>query len=279
MSQYTSERRVVDGVSVEIVRGGAGRPLLFLHTVDGVNPDSEFLSGLADRFAVVAPWHPGFGPSELPREFRTVGDLAYFYLQLADELELHDAVLVGTSFGGWLAAEIAIRSSSAFSHTVLLDPLGIKVGGREDRDIADMFAISQDELTRLAYFDSGRRARDYSTMTDEQRLGIARSREAYTYFGWRPYMHDPSLRRWLRRITIPTLVLWGSHDGIVTPAYGQAFAAEIPGAEFGVVEQAGHYPHVEQPARVLAEIDRFVGVDSAIDDSRPQPTRSAATAR
>lgn len=254
---------LVDGVRVDVVRAGAGKTLLFLHSVDGVNPGAPWFAELAESFEVVAPWHPGFGHSEWPREFRSIGDLAFFYLELTRELQLADAVLVGTSFGGWLAAEIAIRSSDAFSHIVLVDPLGIKVGGREDRDIADLFAISQEEITRLAYHDPSRRTRDYSTMTDDELLAIARSREAYTYFGWRPYMHNPSLRRWLRRIRVPTLVVWGASDGIVTPAYGEAFAAEIPGARFALIEEAGHYPHVEQPDAFVSVVRDFVNDGAA----------------
>jgi pimeloyl-ACP methyl ester carboxylesterase len=253
---------VIDGVAIDVVRGGAGKTLLFLHSVDGVNAELPWFQDLTRSFELVAPWHPGFGHSELPREFRTIGDLAFFYLEAIRELRIEDAVLVGSSFGGWLAAEIAVRSTDAFSHVVLVDPLGIKVGGREDRDIADVFAIPQDELTRLAYHAPDRRTRDYSTMSDEDRLAIARSREAYTYFGWRPYMHDPSLRRWLRRIRVPTLVLWGESDGIVSPDYGRAYAAEIPGARFELIEQAGHYPHVEQPERFAALVRDFVATEA-----------------
>lgn len=248
----------IDGVLIDLARGGSGPPLLFLHSVDGVPSGGPFLQGLAESFDVIAPWHPGFGRSDLPAEFHTVGDLAYFYLQLIDELEIEDAVLVGTSFGGWLAAEIAVRSTAAFGELVLLDPLGIKVGGREARDIADLFALSQQEMTALAYHDPAKRQRDYSTMTDDERLAIARSREAYTYFGWRPYMHNPTLRRWLRRIRIPTLVGWGRSDGIVSPDYGRAFATEIPDARFVEIPDAGHYPHLEQPTAVLELITEFV---------------------
>lgn len=248
----------IDGVRVEIQRQGSGKPLLFLHSVDGVDGTAPWFQGLAGDFDVIAPWHPGFGHSEWPSEFRSIGDLAYFYLELIRELELTDAVLVGTSFGGWLAAEIAVRSVQAFSHVVLIDPLGIKVGGREDRDIADIFSVPQAELSRLAYADPGKRTRDYSTMSERDLLGIARSREAYTYFGWKPYMHNPSLRRWLRRIRVPSLVLWGERDGIVSPDYGRAFAAEIPGARFQVIDDAGHYPHVEQPEQFVDAVRSFV---------------------
>jgi pimeloyl-ACP methyl ester carboxylesterase len=249
---------LIDGVRVDILRIGSGKPLLFLHSVDGIDPQALWLVRLAESFEVIAPWHPGFGHSEWPKEFRSVGDLAFFYLELLQSLDIADAVLMGASFGGWLAAEIAIRSIDPFSHAVLLDPLGIKVGGREDRDIADVHAASQDELARLAYHDPSRRVRDYSAMSHDELLAIARSREAYTYFGWQPYMHNPGLRRWLRRIRIPTLVVWGASDGIVTPGYGRAFAAEIPDARFALIEEAGHYPHVEQPEAVAGLIQDFV---------------------
>jgi pimeloyl-ACP methyl ester carboxylesterase len=249
---------LIDGVQVDIQRQGAGRPLLYLHSVDGVDAEAAWFQDLARDHEVIAPWHPGFGHSELPASFRTVSDLAYFYLELIRELDLHDVVLVGSSFGGWLAAEIAIRSVDALGQVVLVDPLGIKTGGREDRDIADMFAIPQSELSRLAYADPARRTRDYSTMDERRLLGLARSREAYTYFGWKPYMHNPGLRRWLRRIRVPALVVWGDRDGIVTPDYGRVYASEIPGSRFEVIDDAGHYPHVEQPQRFAELVRTFV---------------------
>lgn len=251
-------RRIqVDGVDIDLVRTGSGKTLLYLHSVDGINANAPWFRALAGSFDVIAPWHPGFGASEWPPEFRTIGDLAFFYLELIREMELSDAVLVGSSFGGWLAAEIATRSTDAFSHLVLIDSLGIKVGGRESRNIADMHAMPQSELTERAYHDPSLRGRDYSAMTDAERLAIARNREAYTYFGWRPYMHNPSLRRWLRRVRIPTLVVWGAEDAIVKPDYGQAFAAEIPGSRFELIEEAGHYPHVEQPEQFARLVTSF----------------------
>jgi pimeloyl-ACP methyl ester carboxylesterase len=256
-------RTAIDGVDVELFRGGSSQPLLFLHAVEGIHPDNAFFRRLVQHFDVIAPWHPGFGHSELPREFRTVDDLAYFYLTLADRLDLRNAVLAGVSFGGWIAAEIAIRSTARFSHLVLVDAYGIKVGDRETRDIADLFAISQDEITRLAFHAAGNRIRDYSQMPERDLIAIARSREAFAYFGWKPYLHNPGLRRWLRRIDIPALVLWGESDGIVSTEYGRAYAAEIPGSRFTVISEAGHYPHIEQPERVVEMITRFTRSDSA----------------
>ena len=253
----------VDGVKTEIARAGQGKTLLLLHAVDGVKPASPYFQLLAQSFDVVAPSHPGFGHSEWPREFRTVEDLVYFHMTLADQLAISDAVLVGCSFGGWLAAEIAVRATKRFSHLVLTDAYGIKIGDRDSRDIADLYAISQEDMNRIAFHDPAKRKRDYSTMAEEDLVAIARSREAFAYFGWKPYLHNPSLRRWLRRIDIPTLVMWGESDGIVTPDYGRAYAAEIPGARFALVKEAGHYPHIEQPETFARNIVEFAGAAAA----------------
>jgi pimeloyl-ACP methyl ester carboxylesterase len=262
MTANTPEPRLeetvtIDGVKVEMVRQGRGKPLYLLHSVDGVGARSPYFQALAQHFAVTAIWHPGFGHSEWPKAFRNVADLVYFHMTACDVLDIRDAVLAGASFGGWLAAEIAVRSTARFSHLVLADAYGIKVGGREARDIVDMYAIPQDEITRLAYHDPAKRTRDYSQMSEHDLLAIARSREAFTYFGWKPYLHNPGLKRWLRRIDIPTLVLWGESDRIVTPEYGRAYAAEIPGAEFRLIREAGHYPHIEQPDALVRAIAEF----------------------
>lgn len=267
------ERLTIDGVGIDLVRHGRGQPLLWLHGVDGINTAAPWFQALTQHFQVIAPWHPGFGHSEWPKEFRHISDLVYFHMTLAEELGLRDAVLAGSSFGGWLAAEMAVRSTERFSHLVLIDAYGIKVGGRDDRDIADLYAVSQEEMNRLAWHDPGKRVRDYSTMSDHDLLAIARSREAFTYFGWKPYMHNPGLARWLRRIHIPTLVLWGESDGIVKPEYGRAYAERIPGAQFQLVPQAGHYPHAEQPG---ATLDRLVTFVAGSRRAAPQPADALA---
>ncbi|MDP6707379.1 MAG: alpha/beta hydrolase, partial [Alphaproteobacteria bacterium] len=90
----------VSGVRTEIHSGGEGRPLLFLHGGHGLTGHEAFLAGLATSFRVMAPAHPGFEATESPTEFRSIGDLAYFHLDLADQFELENAVLVGAGFGG-----------------------------------------------------------------------------------------------------------------------------------------------------------------------------------
>jgi len=70
-------------------------------------------------------------------------------------------------------------------------------------------------------------------------------------------MYNPRLKRWLGRITIPTLVLWGASDGVVKPSYGRAYASLIPGARFALIDEAGHHPEVEQPDALAKHILDF----------------------
>ena len=251
----------VNGITVEVIEKGRGRPLLFLHPGIGLDRSAPVIDKLAEHARVIAPSHPGFGKSEQPRAFTTIDDLAYFYLDLLDEFDLNDTVVVGVSLGAWIAAEIAIKSTARVSHLVLANPVGIKVGGREHRDIVDIFAISEDEFLQLAYHDASAGKRDYKSMPEPEVKSASRNREATARYAWSPYMHDPKLRGRLHRIGIPTLLLWGMNDRVLTEAYGRAYCAAIPGARFEPIERAGHFPHVEQPEQFAEKIFAFVGSD------------------
>jgi pimeloyl-ACP methyl ester carboxylesterase len=237
----------VNGIKVEAIEKGRGRPLLFLHPGIGLDRNAPVIDKLAERARVIAPSHPGFGNSDQPKSFTTVDDLAYFYLDLLDELDLKNTIVVGVSFGAWIAAEIAIKSAARLSHLVLANAVGIKVGARDTRDIVDIFAITEPELNKLAYFDPKLAERDYKAMAEADVRIAARNREASARYGWSPYMHDPKLKSRLHRIRVPTLFLWGTADRILTEDYGRAYCAAITGAHFETIERAGHYPHLEQP--------------------------------
>ena len=112
------------GTPLEVVERGQGRPLLFLHAGEGLAPERPWLDLLSRRYRVIAPCHPGYGNSPLIDGGGSVDDLAYLYLDLAAELGLDGAVLVGADLGGWIAAEMMVRSSARFSRLVLTAPLG-----------------------------------------------------------------------------------------------------------------------------------------------------------
>jgi len=248
----------IHGVRTEIAAKGDGRPFLFLHPGQGLHGAGPALERLSALGRVVVPSHPGFGASALPPAIATVDDLAYFYLDLIEQLGLGDPVIVGASFGGWLAAEVAVRCPHAVGRLVLVDALGIKVGSREARDIADMHAVGDAELAALLYADPARHAPDYAAMAEEEVVAMARDGESWAFYGWRPYMHNPKLRGRLHRIGAPTLVLWGEGDRVVSPDYGRAYAAAIAGAQFETIPAAGHLSFVEQPDAFAARVAAFV---------------------
>jgi pimeloyl-ACP methyl ester carboxylesterase len=251
------ERIQIGDVSLEMRTAGEGPPLLFLHGGDYFTQTRAFLERLAQRWRVMIPRHPGFGGTERPDGFRSVHDLAYLYLDLIERLRLNDVVLVGSSFGGWVALEICVRSVERIGRLALIDTIGIKFGGREQRDIADIFALSADEVLRRTFFDPSSAAPDYAQIDDAEAASIASDRAATALYGWRPYMHDPGLRRWLHRVRVPTLVVWGQSDGIVSPDYGQKLCQSLPDARFELIPEAGHYPQIERPELVADAIERF----------------------
>jgi pimeloyl-ACP methyl ester carboxylesterase len=257
----------VAGVDLEVHQRGHGRPLLFLHGPHPLAADAPVLGLLAQAATVIAPSAPGFGGSPRPDGFESMYDLARFYAELLDELPYERVALVGCSFGGWLAAELAVSCSHRFDRLVLADAVGIKISGREERDIAHVFNTHPAEIDQRAWFSPVRQPeagfgfgwqQHLASISDEDLVQLARSWDALCLYGWQPYLYNPALARWLHRIQVPTLVLWGEADGIVSPAYGRAYAGLIPGARFACLPQAGHHPELEQPEAFAAHVLEFL---------------------
>jgi pimeloyl-ACP methyl ester carboxylesterase len=248
--------RTVGEVAFELRQLGPehAQPLVVLHDAESLVTGTEaYLEQLAEQFRVLVPSHPGFGQSSLPDHFDTVGDLAYAYLDLLRDLFGQEKIhLVGLGFGGWIAAEIAVRCTHGLRSLVLVDALGIKAGGVQDRDIADIFVVDPDELLRISWHDPAVGAQKMllpgrGALDEEQLTTLLRNRQSTALLGWKPFLHNPKLRRRLARIDVPTLVVWGESDGWVSVDYGRAFADAIPGARLVLIERAGHFPYLEQP--------------------------------
>ncbi len=257
-SGSAADRLTVQGIELEVLHRGTGRPILLLHGFDTVNPDALFLDRLARHGEIVAPSSPGFGNSPRPKDFDTVYDLVHLYLAMLDALPDDKISVLGFSFGGWLAAEAAAACTHRIDKLILVDPLGIKISDRETPDILDIFNKSPDEVRRRSWHDPDRSAPDYNGMSDEALVIHARNREALCLYAWHPYMYNPQLPRWLGRIAVPTLVLWGESDGVVSPDYGRAYASMIPGARFELIARAGHHPEIEQPEGFVDKVAHFL---------------------
>ena len=254
---HTTKEKVAD-LDLEMVRGGQGHPLLVLHGFQTLDPASPFLTALGKHASVVAPSHPGFGGSPRPKDFETVYDLVHLYLAQIDAMP-HDKVSVlGLSFGGWLAAEIAVKAGRRLDKLILVDALGIKISDRETPDILDVFNTHPDKVVQHSWHDPATNGPDYDAMEDAQIITRARNWDALCLYGWHPYMYNPQLKRWLARIKAPTAVYWGATDGIVKPAYGEAYAKLIPGARFEQIANAGHHPEFEQPDVLAERVGHFL---------------------
>jgi pimeloyl-ACP methyl ester carboxylesterase len=247
----------VHGTRLATVMRGQGRDIVFLRGGFWLGDESPFIDALAARAHVIAPIHPGFGVKDPMTGPSSVDDLSYLYLDLMDQLALKNVILVGANFGGWIAADIAVKTCARLSGLVLIDAFGVKLGAREERDIVDLFGVPDSRLRQLGFHRPENFDPDLKTLPDEELGRRVKAREGLARYGWTPYMHNPRLKERLHRVAVPTLVLWGAEDGIVKPDYGRRYASLIPGARFDLVAAAGHMPHVEQSAAVIERILAF----------------------
>jgi pimeloyl-ACP methyl ester carboxylesterase len=247
-------------VELDVRRLGSGPPLLFLHGEDGLLFCRPLLERLSEHFTVTAPSHPGWGASKRPSTVTTIDDIAYGYLdQLLLLTEQPDPVtVVGVSVGAWIAAEVATKNTAGIARLVLAAPVGIKLGGREDRAFVDLYASSQTEITAALYGDTAR-AKDLKTLDDDGFHELARAEEAVARFAWEPYMHNPKLPHRLHRIDVPTLVVGGDRDRFVLEeGYVNAWAELIgDNARAVTVAGAGHRLDEEAPEDLAGLVHEF----------------------
>jgi pimeloyl-ACP methyl ester carboxylesterase len=187
----------------------------------------------------------------------SVAGLAVLYVGLLDDVGLEGVTVIGNSVGGWIAAEMALLDSPRITGIVLLDAVGIEVGGQP---VADVSGLSLPEIQALSFHDPTPFLVDPATIPDAQKAIMAANGAALAVYAGSPAMGDPTLLGRLSGITIPTLVLWGESDQIVKPAYGEAYAAAIYGARFEVLPATGHTPQMETPDIVLQTLSDAGGV-------------------
>jgi pimeloyl-ACP methyl ester carboxylesterase len=253
-AQETAVR--VDGCAVSVKRAGRGEPVLFLHGARGAPRWLPFMAALAERFDLIVPEHPGYGRSETPEWLDSVGDLAFFYLDFIRALALERVHLVGNSMGGWIAAELAVRSTHDLASLTLVSPAGIHVTGVPKGDI---FLWSPETTTRNLFADPKfAEAALAAPVSEEEQDLMLRNALTTAKLGWQPRLYDPQLRKWLHRIDVPTLLIWGDSDKVFPPAYGEAYRDLIPGARLEVFERCGHLPHVEQAERFVRSVAGFI---------------------
>jgi pimeloyl-ACP methyl ester carboxylesterase len=228
---------------------GSGPPLVYLHPAAGPGWD-PFLDALAERHTVYAPDHPGTGDTARDAIHRvpSLWDLVLVYDELLDGLGLQGVPLVGSSFGGMMACEVAAHRREAVSALVLLDPIGL---WREDAPVAQYMTMTPEELVEALFHDPSSEAvqRSLALPAETDDLAVAMADTIWAMgatgkFVWP--IPDKGLHRRLHRVTAPALVIWGEHDRLVSPVYAQEFADRLADARVEIVAGAGHVPQVER---------------------------------
>ncbi len=247
----------VRGVKTRMMRGGAGEPMVFLHGAGGMAPWGAFAETLASRFDLIMPEHPGFGGSDTPASIRNVRDMALYYLDFLDALGGPKVHLAGTSLGGWIAATLAVRNCTQLASLSLLAPAGLRVKGIPS---GDNFIWNPEETARNLFHDQtfSEAMLAAQPTPDEQDL-LLKNRFMATKLGWEPRWHDPALGRWLHRIKVRTLILWGAEDKLFPAAYAKPWGEGIPGARVEIIPRAGHLLHIEKAGDAADRIVSFAG--------------------
>ncbi len=249
------------GGRVHLFRAGAGEPLLFLHAAGGAGAWLDFHALLAASFDVIAPDHPGFGGSDDFPDLEAVDDLVFHYLDVMDALGLERPHVVGASFGGWIAAELAVTAPHRIASLVLLSPAGLRL---PDHPVPDIFLMPPDQLVATLFQHPPPPTEPPAAPDVEQILAAYRDQTALARFCWSPYLCNPKLERRLHRITAPTLVVSPAQDRLIPVAHGRRYAERIPAARFTEIEDCGHAMYFERPAEFAA-----VTIDFAVTSGLP----------
>jgi pimeloyl-ACP methyl ester carboxylesterase len=258
MSVAVQENAIKLGdTTLNLLEGGRGRPILVLHAAGGAGVWMPYHELLANRFRVIAPDSPGFGRSPDSDGVTGVDDLAFLYADLIEELNLEHPIVLGSSFGGWVAAELAVLMTKAISQLVLLDAIGLRL---PEAPIADLFAMSPAEKMTALFHDRTVAARIFPAQPDIDTItAFYRDEMAFAKYAWSPFCCNPKLERRLHRISAQTLIIWGEHDAVVPRQHAERYAACIPQARLQLVSNAGHAVLMERPEEAVRAIEQFVG--------------------
>ena len=256
-SGVTEEFLELAGGRVHLLRGGTGEPVLFLHAAGGAgqwHPFHELLA--ASGFEVIAPDHPGFGKSDEFPEVERIDDLVFHYLDVLDALGLDRPHVVGGSFGGWIAAELAVYAPHRIGSLTLLSAAGLRL---PEHPVTDLFLLPPAQLPAVLFHAPPPPAPVPDGPPDlDAVIAAYREATALARFAWVPFFNDPKLERRLRRITAPALVAAPSDDRVIPVEHARRYAERIPSAVYTEVPGCGHAMYFERPAEFAQLVAAFL---------------------
>ena len=247
------------GTTIHYLKGGQGKPLLVLHSVDGNLGWRTYLQRLAQHHTIYAVTLPGFGLSERPPWLETFTDLTRLTLWIIDVLDLQRVSLLGHFMGGWLAAEMAVVCPQLVERLVLVAAAGIRP---RQGEITDVFLHGQEGARQLSFFDP-QQTPEYQELfgrklsPEERELSVKNQENAIRYC-WKPYMHDAALPFLLPRVLAPTLIVWGKEDRIIPLECGELYRQVLKNSRLEILDRCGHYPHLEKPEGFVQRVSEFL---------------------
>jgi pimeloyl-ACP methyl ester carboxylesterase len=249
-------------IETEVEIAGSGPPLVFLHGPWGLRGDRDFRDRLAQSHTVYAPKHPGTsrGDPDAARLLDGMLDLIVYHDELFDHLALAAPVVIGHSYGGMLACEIAAALPARVSKLVLIDPIGL---WRDDLPVRNWMILSDEERRRALFADPAGEAvqrfvglRLEGAERADDLVAFIWSQACTGKFVWP--IPDKGLKNRIHRVAAPTLIVWGQADGVIAAAYAEEFKQRIATARVEMIDGAGHLPHVEQPETTARLVSEFL---------------------
>lgn len=251
MTKFKREKISLNGNDVVMLTAGSGEPLVFFHGA-GTMSGFDFALPWAEKFKVMIPYHLGFGESGDDLSISDMHDYVMHYMDLFDQLDLDQVNLVGFSMGGWMAARFATEYGYRLKRLVLVAPAGLRV---PEHPTVDIFKLKPEELVASLVHNIDVLTPFLPDGHDVDFI-VERYRESSSFarIAWER-MYDPKLSRYLHRLNMPTMVLWGKEDRIVPVQQADIWSGFIPGSKVHVVAEAGHLVLDEQSAAVSAVAD------------------------
>jgi pimeloyl-ACP methyl ester carboxylesterase len=252
---WTQSSRDIAGLKLHVSRAGSGPTVLVLHHDIGTVDQLPFYDALAEKFDVVVPHHPGWGKSERPAWMRHPRDIAAIYSWLLADLSVTNVSLVGLGFGGWIAAEMASQSPTAYHRLVLVGAMGIKP---PEGDIMDQANVSYLVYPKSGFHSEETFTKVYGQVTTDQLEAWDIAREMSFRVAWKPYMYSQTLPHLLGGVRTKALLIWGDDDRHVPVSAGHAYEKALRQATLKIVPACGHYAEMEQPETVAELTTDFI---------------------
>ena len=247
MSDATESWETIAGCKINVLRGGRGAPLLFLHGARRRRM-AAVLQGAVGALRGDRTGHPGFGRSDI-RWLDNVGDPPISISSSCDWLARDQSIGTRSAAG---RADLAVRNNSLRRSRSSPRPAPRQAPKN------DLFLWSPEQAVRNLFFDQTWPKPCQSRPDEEERKRQAKNALTLAKLTWQPRLYDPNLRKWLHRIDRPTLIVWGDSDKLIPPVYGPAYRDLIPGAKLEVIKNCGHLPHIEKTGETAAIIVKFI---------------------